>query len=158
MFKADGKPNPDFYIRSIATFLRCMNDQKLSEFGITNQQARLLGAIRRSLHDEATISRKFLEDMMGIRGSSVTSLLNGLEKKGFIARYPAKDDGRAIQIQVTEKGERIMAEINQILADMEEQLLSGLTEDEKILFTTLLYKVFTSIAPDHDSIGRGRSS
>jgi DNA-binding MarR family transcriptional regulator len=149
---ADGKPSPDFYIRSIATFLRCMNDQKLSEFGITNQQARLLGSIRRSLHDGITISRKFLEDRMGIRGPSVTSLLNGLEKKGFIVRNAAKDDGRAMQIQVTEKGGQIMAEVDQVLVDMEEQLLSGLTEVEKILLTALLHKIFMNITPGYPNV------
>jgi DNA-binding MarR family transcriptional regulator len=152
MHMADGKPSPDFYIRSIATFLRCMNDQKLSEFGITTQQARLLGSIRRSLHDGAAISRKFLGDRMGIRGPSVTSLLNGLEKKGFIVRNAAEDDRRAMQIQVTEKGGQVMAEADQVLAEMEEQMLSGLTEVEKVLFAALLHKVFVNIAPDYTNV------
>jgi DNA-binding MarR family transcriptional regulator len=152
MRTADGKPSPDFYIRSIATFLRCMNDQKLSEFGITNQQARLLGSIRRSLYDGAAISRKILEDRMGISGPSVTSLLNGLEKKGFIVRNAAKDDRRAMQIQVTKKGGQTMSKADQVLADMEEQLLSGLTEIEKVLFSALLHKVFMNITPGHPNV------
>jgi DNA-binding MarR family transcriptional regulator len=149
MFISDGKPSPEFYIRKIAVSLRCVNDQKLSEFGITNQQARLLGAIRRSLYDGVNISRKFLEDLMGLRGSSVTSLLNGLEKNGFIIRHTAQDDGRAMQIKVTEKGEQIMAEVNQVLIDTEERLLSNMTEDEKALFAELLHKAFVSITPDY---------
>jgi len=149
VFRTDGKPSPDFYIRNIATSLRYINDKELSEFGITNQQARLLGAIRRSLYDGVNISRKFLEDLMGLRGPSVTSLLNGLEKKGFIIRYTAQDDGRAMQIKVTEKGERIMTGVNQFLIATEKRLLSGMTEDEKVLFVNLLHKAFLNISPNH---------
>jgi DNA-binding MarR family transcriptional regulator len=89
---------------------------------------------------------------MGIRGPSVTSLLNGLEKKGFIVRNASKGDRRSMQIQVTEKGGQIMAEVDQVLADMEQQLLSGLTEVEKVLFTALLHKVFVNIAPGHTNV------
>jgi len=157
LFKTDGKPSPDFYIRNIATSLRYINDQELSKFGITNQQARLLGAIRRSLYDGVNISRKYLEDLMGLRGPSVTSLLNGLEKKGFIIRYTAQDDGRAMQIKVTEKGEQIMAEVNQFLISTEERLLFGMTEDEKLLFYNLLHKAFVNISPEyaHVEVGYG---
>ncbi len=149
MTMRDGHPSPDFYIRNLATAIRLINDQKLLEFGITNQQARLLGAIRRSLFDGVNISRKYLEDMMGLRGPSVTSLLNGLEKNGFIIRYTAKDDGRAMQISVTEKGDKIVDEINQVFAETEQQLLSGMTEDEKDKFTALLHKALVNISPDY---------
>ncbi|ACV64126.1 transcriptional regulator, MarR family [Desulfofarcimen acetoxidans DSM 771] len=148
MLKRGGKPSPDFYIRNIAIALRCIEDQKLSEFGITNQQARLLGAIRRSLFDGANMSRKYLEDLMGLRGPSVTSLLNGLEKNGFIIRYAAQDDGRAMQIKVTEKGDKIIDDINQVFLDTEKQLFSGMAEDEKEMFITLLYKALANVSTD----------
>lgn len=149
MAMRDGHPNPEFYIRNLATAIRLINDQKLLAFHITNQQARLLGAIRRSLYEGANISRKYLEDLMGLRGPSVTSLLNGLEKNGFIIRYTAKDDGRAMQISVTEKGNQIIEDINQVFADTEQQLLSGMTADEKKAFTALLHKALANISPEY---------
>ena len=145
----DGHPSPDFYIRNLATAIRLINDQKLLEFGITNQQARLLGAIRRSLFDGVTISRKYLEELMGLRGPSVTSLLNGLEKNGFIVRYTAKEDGRAIQISVTEKGDRIIDAINQVFVETEEQLLSGMADEEKEMFTSLLHRALVNVSPEY---------
>lgn len=145
----DGHPSPDFYIRNLATAIRLINDQKLLRFGITNQQARLLGAIRRSLFDGVTISRKYLEELMGLRGPSVTSLLNGLEKNGFIVRYTAKEDGRAIQISVTEKGDRIIDEINQVFVETEEQLLSGMGDAEREMFTSLLHRALANVSPEY---------
>lgn len=145
MYKAGGKPTADSYIRNIAHSLRYWNEEKLAEYKITNQQARLLGAIRRSIFDGKNISRKFLQERMELSGPSVTSLLNGLEKNGFILRYTDRDDGRAMQIQITQKGEEIMAELDRVFRDTEEQLLAGMTAEEKKVFLTLLDKAYKNM-------------
>ncbi len=145
MHKARGKPSADFYIRGIAHRLRYLNDQKLAEYEITNQQARLLGAIRRSVYEGVNISRKFLQERMELSGPSVTSLLNGLEKNGFIIRYTDSEDGRAMQIQVTDKGNRIMEGLDQVFKDSEKQLLDGMNEEERDLFITLLEKAYKNM-------------
>lgn len=150
MDKAGGKPNADFYIRNIAHNLRYLNEQKLAEYQITNQQARLLGAIRRSLFDGVNISRRFLQERMELSGPSITSLLNGLAKNGFIVRYAAKEDGRAMQIQMTDKGEKIMAALDQVFRDTEQQLLAGMTEEEQATFITLLNRAYRNMSPDQE--------
>ncbi len=150
MFKGGGKPNADFYIRSIAHSLRYLNEQKLAEYKITNQQARLLGAIRRSLFEGLNISRKFLQERMELSGPSVTSLLNGLEKNGFIIRYPDKDDGRAMQIEVTDQGMQIMEALDQVFKNTERQLLTGMTEEEKDLFMVLLERAYRNMPQNQE--------
>ncbi|WP_313180222.1 MarR family winged helix-turn-helix transcriptional regulator [Lacrimispora sp.] len=151
MLSALSKPSADFYIQSIALSLRYMNDQKLEEFGITNQQARLLGGISSSLYDGANISRKFLEDMMQLKGPSVTSLLNGLEKNGFIIRYSREDDGRAMNIKVTEKGDKVLEALRDVFKSTEQQLHSGMTTAEQEQFLMLLQKA-------HDNLSRSKRS
>ncbi len=151
MLSTLSKPSADFYIQSIALSLRYMNDQKLEEFGITNQQARLLGGISSSLYDGVNISRKFLEDMMQLKGPSVTSLLNGLEKNGFINRYSREDDGRAMNIKVTEKGDKVLEALRDIFKSTEQQLHSGMTPAEQEQFLVLLQKA-------HDSLSRNKHS
>ena len=147
MLSALSNPSTDFYIQSIALSLRYMNDQKLEEFGITNQQARLLGGISSSLYDGVNISRKFLEDMMQLKGPSVTSLLNGLEKKGFIIRYSREDDGRAMNIKVTEKGDKVLVALRDVFKSTEQQLHSGMAPEEQEQFLMLLQKA-------HDNLSR----
>jgi MarR family transcriptional repressor of mepA len=151
MLKASGRPTADFYIQSIALSLRYTNDQKLEEFDITNQQARLLGGICRSLYDGQNINRKFLEDMMQLKGPSVTSLLNGLEKKSFIIRYSRKDDGRAMNIKVTEKGEQVLDALRDVFKSTEQQLLSDMTPVEQEQFVALLQKA-------HDNLSQNRNA
>ena len=151
MLSALSNPSTDFYIQSIALSLRYMNDQKLEEFGITNQQARLLGGISSSLYDGVNISRKFLEDMMQLKGPSVTSLLNGLEKKGFIVRYSREDDGRAMNIKVTEKGDKVLVALRDVFKSTEQQLHSGMVPEEQEQFLMLLQKA-------HDNLSRNKHS
>ncbi len=151
MLSTLSKPSADFYIQSLALSLRYMNDQKLEEFGITNQQARLLGGISSSLYDGVNISRKFLEDMMQLKGPSVTSLLNGLEKNGFIIRYSREDDGRAMNIKVTEKGDKVLEALRDIFKSTEQQLHSGMTPAEQEQFLMLLQKA-------HDNLSRNKHS
>lgn len=151
MLSALSNPSADFYIQSISLSLRYMNDQKLEEFGITNQQARLLGGISRSLTDGANISRKFLEEMMQLKGPSVTSLLNGLEKNGFIIRYSREDDGRAMNIKITEKGDKVLEALRNVFKSTEQQLHNGMTPEEQEQFLMLLKKA-------HDNLSRNKHS
>lgn len=148
MLATGGKPTADSYIQSIALSLRYINDQRLEEYDITNQQARLLGGLCRSIYDGVNINRKFLEDMMQLKGPSVTSLLNGLEKKGFIIRYTSKDDGRAMDIKVTEKGEQLLDMIRGVFDSTERKLLSGMTVAEQEQFMSLLHKAHDSLSQD----------
>lgn len=145
MNRARGKPNADFYIKNIAHKLRYMNEEKLAEYEITNQQARLLGAIRRCTYEGMNISRKFLQNIMELSGPSVTSLLNGLEKNGFIVRYTDSEDGRAMQIQITDKGSRIMKNLDKVFRDSEKQLVKGMSEEEQTVFMTLLEKAYKNM-------------
>ncbi|MFV0242428.1 MAG: MarR family winged helix-turn-helix transcriptional regulator [Lacrimispora sphenoides] len=151
MLSTLSKPSADFYIQSIALSLRYMNDQKLEEFGITNQQARLLSGISNSLYEGVNISRKYLEDMMQLKGPSVTSLLNGLEKNGFIIRYSREDDGRAMNIKVTEKGDKVLEALRDIFKSTKQQLHSGMTPAEQEQFLMLLQKA-------HDNLSRNKHS
>ena len=67
---------------------------------------------------------------MLIKGSSVTSLLNALEKKGFIKRSISDEDASTLDITVTPKGERTVEQIKVLLAEQEERILAGMTQEE----------------------------
>jgi len=134
----------EFYIRNIAHALSYVNDQELSRYDITNQQGRLLGAIYYNFSNRA-VNRKFLQEKMGLNGSSVTSLLNSLEKKGYIIRSTNKEDSRALMIKVTPKGEKIVKEVTTYLHNTEEAMISEMTENEVAMFRRLLKKSYDKI-------------
>lgn len=130
-----------YYIRNISHELYYMGDQTLKSLEITNQQGRLLSIIYDSINDGTEISRRFLEDVMHLKGPSVTSILRGLEEKGYIIRTTRKDDGRAMVLSVTDKGKKLVKEVRSVFNETERTLQCGLSEEEKHTLIELLAKV-----------------
>ena len=140
----------DFCIKNIGQGIKYTTDKKLAEYELTNQQGRLLGAIFNGLRDGKNLNRKYLEDVMELKGPSVTSLLNSLEKNGFILRLATKEDGRARQIIVTEKGKQLVDEMEEVFEATEQKLLNGMTKTEKTELKRLLMMVYENISKDID--------
>jgi DNA-binding MarR family transcriptional regulator len=115
-----------------------MNDNKLAEYGITKPQAEVLRIIKEGNMEDLNVSRKYLEETTLLRGPSITSLLNGLEKRGFITREPREDDKRALSIEVTDKGNGLIEDMRGVFANGEHQLLAGMTDEEREIFLDLL--------------------
>ncbi|MBP1856365.1 DNA-binding MarR family transcriptional regulator [Clostridioides mangenotii] len=78
---------------------------------------------------------------MHLKGPSVTSILRGLEEKGYIIRTTRKDDARAMVLTVTDKGERLVKEVRSVFSNVEQALQCGLTQEEKDMLMNLLAKV-----------------
>jgi DNA-binding MarR family transcriptional regulator len=79
---------------------------------------------------------------------TVTALVDGLERRGLVQRTPDPDDRRAILVSLTGKGNALMQEIEwgkQALAD---ELVNGLTAEERAEFARLLAKL--RVAPGQE--------
>lgn len=147
-----------YYLRTALHYLKTHLDERLAPFGITGQQARILGYIH--LHEERgqPIRQKDLEEDMGLRGSSVTSLLQGLEKRGFLLRCHGDGDGRVKRLTMTEKGRGLHETFHEIMSSMEEEIVVGMSMRERRVFLRLLKRASENLTrtmpvdrpPDHD--------
>lgn len=133
-------------IRQLGLLIHYVNDRKLEPYGVTMQQAGLLGAINRGIYDKREITRKYLAEISHLKGPTVTGILNNLEKKGLIIKGTSGDDARAVDISITEKGNNLLEELMQQLTGTEEELVQGLTDIEKNVLTDLLYKLQTNLS------------
>lgn len=138
-------PSHDFYIKNIAHILRYQIDQKLAAYHVTEPQVRLLGHIQGGQKAGHEISRKYLSEAMQISGPSVTSLLNSLEKNGFIIRSSGIEDARTMQIDLTEKATDVMKDTMDMLYEISDALLAGFSEGEKCIFLELLKRVYENV-------------
>ncbi len=146
MKKKTQKFDYDFYIREIGRSMKYNNDQKLFDDNITNQQARLLGEIYSRIINNQEISRLILSDLMNLSGPSVTSLLNGLEKNGFIVRHVGSKDERTIIIEITSKAQKLIDKSNDVFRETEEKLLHNFSDKEKRIFLELLEKAYINMS------------
>ncbi|MEU1596447.1 MarR family transcriptional regulator [Streptomyces sp. NPDC005708] len=63
---------------------------------------------------------------IGIRPTTLTSVLDRLERRGHITRGTRANDRRSVLIELTESGRAAAALINQTLADLESRALDSL--------------------------------
>ncbi|EGW40848.1 MarR family transcriptional regulator [Desulfosporosinus sp. OT] len=133
------------YIKLIAQKIREITDQLLTEYGLNTSQAILLWHINQSIEENIEINRKFLEKTMALSGPSVTNLLNGLEKTGFISRNNNPADGRNLSIDVTAKAKQFINEKSSALSKSEELVTEGMSSAEKAMFVSLLTRAFENV-------------
>ena len=135
----DEKTSCSYFIRNIAHLMANLQDRCLNLYGLSNQQARILMYLsKHNIRGQAKIKRKDLEHYLNIKGSSVTSLINGLEKNGFLERKPSESDGRRTIMSLTDKAKELVQQMDLVFEATDNQLQEGMSEEEKMTFRLLL--------------------
>ena len=88
----------------------------------------------RYLHDHKgqEICQRDLERDFNITRSTVTGILQLMEKKGYIVRVSVPTDARLKQILLTNQGEDLYYEFRDHIQTMEKLLVQGMTEDRPV--------------------------
>ena len=97
---------------------------------ISGYQMRVLGFVKKHSSHGEKIFQKDIEHEFKIKGSSVTSVLNNLEKNGYILRKSVESDRRLKQIVLTEKAENVCKMHWKAVQKYESAIERGLTSDE----------------------------
>ncbi|WP_054942555.1 transcriptional regulator, SarA/Rot family [Paenibacillus ihuae] len=130
-------------IRDIGMKIRGMANTRLSELGLNTQQGQMMGYIFEN-QDKGVI-QKDLADHFNRTGATITSMLQGLEKKGYIKREIPKENERQKRIYLLKKGSDLVEEFDEIFMEVENSITRGLTEEESETFMKLLIKVKTTM-------------
>jgi len=128
-----------YFIRNIAHLMANMQDRCLTMYGLSNQQARILMYLsRHNTRGQRGIKRKDLEKYLNLKGSSVTSLMHGLENNGYIECCVSGKDSRRKEVVLTEKSKEILKQMDLVFEATDNQLQEGMSEEEKMTFRLLL--------------------
>jgi DNA-binding MarR family transcriptional regulator len=119
--------------------------KEVAQFGITGVQSRILGFVCGESKSK-DIFQKDIEEELDIRRSSVTSVLQLMEKNGFIKRESSCDDARLKKIVITEKGIETNNKVFDIINEIEKSLNDELTEDERKMFINLIDRLSKKVA------------
>jgi len=110
----------------------------LKPYGLSISQGRLFGLVAdRSLQGQAPL-QKDLEAGMHLVTSSITSLVQGLEKRGLLARVGSTRDGRAKELHITAAGWDVYKELGRHLPRWHRELASPLDDHELATAVRLL--------------------
>lgn len=119
--------------------------------GITFPQSRVIGHLISSegIHD---INQRDLEHALGIKASSISSLVRNLENKGFIECNRRTRDARNKSITLTDKGREITKSMDEIIQSSETLLAEGMSDDEIQLLKSLLSRVMHNLEKEEMEI------
>lgn len=120
-------------INKISNRLRRRSVALQEKLGMSGAQGNILNYI---LVDgrKRPVYQKDIEKEFGLRPSTATEALKNLEAKGLICRISEKQDGRLKRIELTSKAEEIRHLITSEIAESENLLLKGITEEERRIF------------------------
>lgn len=104
--------------------------------GISFAAYRVLFAIRSA----GRIIPNELARLSSVSTASMSSMLNTLERAGFIEREGDPDDGRRLVITLTPAGEQVLADLLEHNNRREQEWARGLTPGERIVMQELLRK------------------
>ena len=114
----------------------------LAKLGISEGRLRILAIL---LDRPGAATHSELAEESGVTKGTITGLVDGLEREGYVQRQPDAQDRRVSRIALTAAGE---AYLDKILPDHLAQLsrvMSGLTAAEQRLLVTLLRKLHAGL-------------
>lgn len=91
------------------------------------------------------VYQKDLEVFLSIRGSSVTSLINNLERDGYIHREPVSFDGRYKHLAPTKKALELKPIISKRIDQYMDSIFVGIPEADLRVFESVLEKMADNI-------------
>lgn len=93
------------------------------------------------LWDEGPLTQQEIAIQMQKDKNSITKLIDGLQRKGYVVRKIDSDDRRKNMVHVTAMGQGKKQEITRIAIDAADKILSGIPEEELIRATEVLSKL-----------------
>ncbi|WP_243061912.1 MarR family winged helix-turn-helix transcriptional regulator [Humibacter sp. RRB41] len=111
------------------------------ERGISMEQGFVLGYLEQ---DPGAIQRDIAK-MTRTSAASVSSMLQGLERRGLIERRTENGDERSKRVYATEAGTELIAGFEDAMLAADETILAPLNEDERDQLDSLLKKITAAL-------------
>ena len=116
-------------LRQISDQLTQLANVRLLPHQITSQQALILRYICGEQRAQRAICQRDLE--LQFKGSSITSLLKGLERKGFVTRCSDPSDERRKLVTALPKGLDLMIEFETAFRTLHEKMMQGFSSEQQ---------------------------
>ena len=118
------------------------NSLKELNVEITPVQSRLLLFINDNGEVTAT---DIIDNFRSVNKSTLSEILNNLEKNGYILRCESKDDCRKKTISLTDKSKRVVKELKDNFDRVSDEVLDDISEKEYETFKNILDKMERNI-------------
>ena len=135
-------------LMTLALKLRTRAEKYSIRPDLTTAQARAIGFIERIEESENRgVIQRELAEVTRTSAASVSSLIDGLEKNGYVERRPSEHDVRRKELHVLPKGRGLTADFDRQIDESEKELLAPLTAAERQTLLDLLTRLDDHLDP-----------
>lgn len=133
--------NIEKYLRRVDYIIRLKGREILMDFNITIPQFSALQIL--VYNGELTIGE--LSQKMALACSTITDLVDRMEKNELVARKKDEKDKRVVRIEVLPKGHEIMKKVLEKRVKFLDSKIVDLTEEEKISLSKGLESLYNAM-------------
>jgi len=108
---------------------------------ISQDQWMVLGPIWKN----KAISQKEIAEYCGKDKTSVTKIIDTLEKKNLLVRYSDQIDQRIKRVVLSNKGKDLMKNVMPVIEQTRNEVLSGINSKEVETFKIVLKKIYNNL-------------
>ncbi|SUA92973.1 transcriptional repressor MprA [Pandoraea pulmonicola] len=120
----------------------------LAEFGLSENKFDVLmifGLAERGLIDSKVVTPSYIADYFGVTRSTVTGLLDWLEKRALLTRTLNHDDRRSISLTLTDEGRNVLARSLPKFWSMCAALVDGLKQEDRDALERILGAIWLNL-------------
>ena len=105
-------------------------------------------------NQDKDVFQKDIEQYFSIGRSTVTNIIQLMERKGYIARESVEHDARLKKVVLTEKGIRNQEMLEDLVESLDTRLVDGITDEELSVFYSVIEKLKRNLTKQICSDGR----
>ena len=124
-------------LMSTARLIREAFDARLKPLDLNLTQASLLAYVA----EFGATTQTRLADQLGTGRAAMGTVVDGLERRGFIERHPDPDDRRVWRVDVTDSGRSLAADIASVDAVLRGELRHGIGREERQALSWVLTRL-----------------
>lgn len=119
----------------------------LGPMGLHAGQEGVLNAL--ALSDGQAMSE--LAGALGVQPPTVTKMVARLSAQGYVERRASEADGRQARVFLTKAGTALLESLDNLLVELEEQSLEGISEKDRKTLRKLLRKIARNLGDEADN-------
>jgi MarR family transcriptional regulator, repressor for mepA len=124
-------------------------ERTIRETGLSGPQARTIGYIE--ANEERGITAREIAETFGTTPASVSSLIGGLERGGYVERTPDPADARSKLLRVLPKGRGLTRDFDVQMEGFKERMLAPLSAADRAALVRLLTTIDDHLATSDET-------
>lgn len=118
---------------------------RLKELGVQNIVPQHGSVLVQLFKQDVPVQLKEIVEKSGKAKSTITSIIQTLEKHGYVSRMNCDTDRRAFLIKLTQKGKDLKSEFDQVSSELSDYAYGDIPVAERESVITILKKIETNM-------------